>query len=361
MLEVSEMSMALVYHEDYLLHEHTPTHPERRERLQYTMDQLREEGLLNDPAVAITEPTEATDEQIRRVHNKEYVQKLQSMSERGSGMLSRDTHVGTHTWETAKLAAGGVVTGLESVMSGDHDSAFVMARPGGHHAFRYRGHGFCYLNNTAIGLKHIREVFDLDRILIWDWDAHHGDGTESIFYDDPEVLVMSTHQSGRTLFPGTGDVEDVGEGDGEGYNINVPLPPQTGDDEYARVVDEIFWPIARQYDPDLVFIEAGQDNHFTDPITDLGVTAQGYVTLMESAVEAAETLTNGDIVASLAGGYGIEGGLPYTNLAVIASLLGYDTGSIREPAIYEPPSYKPDVDDVIEYVKRVQSEYWDVF
>ncbi len=354
------MSLGLVYHEDYLLHEHTPTHPERRERLQYTMDQLEEEGVLSDPAVRRLEPVEATDEQISRIHTSEYLDRLRSMSASGTGMLSVDTHVSEHTWATARLAAGGVIRGLEAVVDDEVDSAFVMARPGGHHAFSGDGHGFCYLNNTAVGIRHIQETTDIDRVLVWDWDAHHGDGTQSIFYEDPSVLVMSTHQDGRTLFPGTGDVEDVGEGPGEGYNVNVPVPPKTADSAYARVVEEIFEPIAHQYDPDLVFIEAGQDNHFTDPITDLGVTAQGYVGLMEAAVEAADRLTDGDIVASLAGGYGIEGGLPYTNLAVIATLLGYETGNIREPAIYDPPAYEPDVEDVLERVTRAQEPYWDL-
>lgn len=354
------MTLGLVYHEDYLLHEHTPTHPERRERLQYTMDQLEEEGVLAAEAVERLAPSEATDEQILRVHTQEYVERLRSMSASGTGMLSVDTHVSEHTWATARLAAGGVIRGLEAVVAGETDSAFVMARPGGHHAFKGDGHGFCYLNNTAVGLRHIQATTNIDRILVWDWDAHHGDGTQSIFYEDPSVLVMSTHQDGATLFPGTGDVRDVGAGDGEGYNVNVPLPPKTTDSGYRRVVEEVFEPIARQYDPDLVFVEAGQDNHFTDPITDLGVTAQGYVDLMESAVEAAEALTDGRIVASLAGGYGIEGGLPYTNLAVIASLLGLDTDHIREPDIYSPPTYEPDVTDALADVKRVQDPYWEL-
>ncbi|MFB6070913.1 MAG: histone deacetylase [Halanaeroarchaeum sp.] len=354
------MTLGLVYDEEYLLHEHTPTHPERKERLQYTMDQLTEEGLLDDPAVDVIEPSPATPAQLERVHTDEYLERLRSMSASGSGMLSVDTHISAHTWEVAQLAAGGVATGLDAVVGGEYDSAFVMARPGGHHAFADDGHGFCYLNNTVVGIRHLQATTDVDRVLIWDWDAHHGDGTQSLLYDDPSVLVMSTHQDGRTLFPGTGDVQDVGEGAGEGYNVNVPLPPKTGDAGYERVVEEIFEPVAEQYDPDIVFIEAGQDNHFTDPITDLGVTAQGYASLMEHAVDAADRLADGDVVASLAGGYGIEGGLPYTNLAVIASLLGYDTSAIREPARYEAPSYEPDVDDVIRRVESAQSEYWDL-
>ena len=354
------MTMGLIYHEAYLRHEHTPTHPERRERLQYTMDQLREEGVLDDPAVRRLEPVEVTDEQIARVHTDAYVDRLRSMSVTGSGRLSADTHVSEHTWATAKLAAGGVLRGLEAVEDGTVENAFVMSRPGGHHAFADDGHGFCYLNNTAVAIRHLQATTDVDRVLIWDWDAHHGDGTQSIFYEDPSVLVMSTHQDGRTLFPGTGAVEEVGDGDGAGYNVNVPLPPKTTDEAYLRVVEEIFEPIAEQYDPDLVFVEAGQDNHFTDPITDLGVTAQGYVALMKAAVDVAERMAGGDVVASLAGGYGIEGGLPYTNLAVIATLLGYETSYIREPAIYEPPTANPDVSGVLESVRAAQEPYWDL-
>lgn len=354
------MTMGLIYHDAYLRHEHTPTHPERRERLQYTMDQLREEGVLKDPSVEPLDPFEVTDEQIGRVHTDAYVDRLRSMSESGSGRLSADTHISEHTWATAKLAAGGVLRGLEAVEDGEVDSAFVMSRPGGHHAFADDAHGFCYLNNTAVAIRHLQATTEVERVLIWDWDAHHGDGTQSIFYDDPSVLVMSTHQNGRTLFPGTGRIDESGTGEGRGFNVNVPLPPKTTDDAYQQVVSEVFEPIAEQFDPDLLFVEAGQDNHFTDPITDLGVTAQGYVSLMEAAVGVADRLAGGDIVASLAGGYGIEGGLPYTNLAVIATLLDYETAFIHEPAIYEPPSESPDVSDVIDRVLEEQGEYWDL-
>jgi Deacetylases, including yeast histone deacetylase and acetoin utilization protein len=169
---------------------------------------------------------------------------------------------------------------------------------------------------------------------------------------------MSTHQTGRTLFPGTGYPDEVGEGEGEGYNVNVPLMPKTGDEGYERVVEDVFEPVARGYDPDLLFVEAGQDNHFTDPITDLGVTAQGYATLMDAAVSTAEELCDGRVAASLSGGYGIEGGLPYTNLAVVASLAGMDTSNVREPSTYTPPSGGPGVDGVIEKVKNELGEYW---
>jgi acetoin utilization deacetylase AcuC-like enzyme len=354
------VSLGLVYHEDYLLHEHTPTHPERRERLTYTMDQLREEGVLEHPSVELIEPEPLGESAMELVHTPGYLEKIKNMSHEGEGALSVDTHVSEHTWDSALLAAGGVSEGVERVLDGENETSFVLSRPGGHHAFADHAHGFCFTNNTAVALRKAQEECDIERILLWDWDAHHFDGTQSVFYDDDSVLTMSTHQTGRTLFPGTGYSDEVGKGEGEGYNVNVPLLPKTGDDGYLRVVEEVFEPIARQYDPDLLFVEAGQDNHFTDPITDLGVTAQGYASLMDVAVETAEEVCDGRVVASLAGGYGIEGGLPYTNLAVIASLAGMDTSNVREPKTYEPPSEGPSADTAVEKVRSNLGEYWDI-
>lgn len=356
------MTLGLVYHEDYLRHEHTPTHPERRERLQYTMDQLEEEGVLDDSAVEMVRPEPATEADLRRVHTPEYLDLLRSMSDAGQGSLSPETFVSDHTFETARLAAGGTMRALELVVEDGYESSFVMARPGGHHAFADDGHGFCFLNNTAVGLRYAQDRLDVEKILLWDWDAHHFDGTQSIFADDPSVLAMSTHQTGRTLFPGTGSPDEVGEDDGAGYTVNVPLAPKTGDEAYLDVVRELFEPIARQFDPDLLYVEAGQDNHFTDPITDLGVTAQGYARMMDRAVDTAAEICDGDVVASMAGGYGIESGLPYTNLAVIAALAGLDTSHVREPATYEPPAEyeQPDVSGAIERVKDAHEEYWEL-
>ncbi len=355
------MTLGLIYHENYLLHEHSPTHPERRERLMYTMDQLREEGLMDHSDVDVVEPNKASMKDMRRVHTEEYLDKLESMSERGTGSLSVDTHISRHTWDSALLAAGGAIKAGELVMQGKYRDSFVMSRPGGHHAFSNSGHGFCFTNNTAVLVRYLQQNNqDIEDVLIWDWDAHHFDGTQEIFYDDRSVLAISTHQSGRTLFPGTGFEDETGEGEGEGYTVNVPLPPLTGDRGYHRVVDEIFVPIARQYDPDILLVEAGQDNHFTDPITNLGVTAQGYAGLMSRAVKYSEELTDHGLIATLCGGYGIQGGLPYTNLAVIAEMLRIDTSNIREPSSYNPPSKEPDIDDTIETVKEVQSSYWEL-
>lgn len=359
--EPNDTKLGFVYHENYLLHEHSPTHPERRERLMYTLDQLEEEGLLDMDCLDVIEPEPATEEDMAMVHESSYLQRLQNMSQKGRGSLSMDTHVSEHLWEQALLAAGGVMRAGELVAEEDYLRTYLMSRPGGHHAFSDRGHGFCFTNNTAVALRHLQRTYDdVDDILVWDWDAHHCDGTQSIFYEDPNVLVLSTHQDGRTLFPGTGMVDEVGEGEGEGYNVNVPLPPRTGDASYLTVVEEIFEPIARQFEPDFFFIEAGQDNHYTDPITNLGVTAAGYTKLVEKAVDMAREITDGAFMASQAGGYGIESGLPYTNTGVIAAMAELDTSYVREPGQRTPPEETGDVRGVIDRVKRTHSSYWDL-
>lgn len=354
------MSIGFVYHEHYLLHEHTPTHPERRERLMYTIDQLKEEGIFDLPQIDVIKPEAANEKDMRRVHSPQYLEKLKRMSNEGRGSLSMDTHLSKHTWESSLLAAGGIMEAGDLVLQDTYKRTYVMSRPGGHHAFSNHGHGFCFTNNTAVAIRYFQEQYDrINKVLVWDWDAHHCDGTQEIFYEDANVLVVSTHQDGRTLFPGTGFVEETGRGAGEGYQVNVPLPPKTGDEGYFSVVEHIFEPLAYQFEPDLFFIEAGQDNHFTDPITDLGMTAQGYTRLMNKAVSVATDLCDGRFIASQAGGYGIEGGLPYTNTGVFAAMAELDTSNIREPGSYHPPESRPDVTSTINRVKQTQSKYWD--
>lgn len=326
----------------------------------YTMDQLAEEGIFDFPGIKVHEPWKASMNEILRVHSNDYVNSLAGMG--GGSAIDREGETITQdvTFEQAKLAAGGAVMGGKLVMEGEVDHSFVMARPPGHHASKSHGHGFCFLNNTAIMIRHLQEEYGVEKVLIWDWDAHHFDGTQSIFYEDPSVLTISTHQSGKTLFPGTGFIEEVGMGEGEGYNLNVPLPPGTSDEGYLKVVSEVFIPMAREFDPDIMVVEAGQDNHFTDPITMLDLTAQGYAQLMEIAVNMASELCDDRLVSVLEGGYGIEGGLPYTNLAVIASLAGLDTSGIREPQNYNLPERSANLDvieKIIGKVKEVHAKY----
>jgi acetoin utilization deacetylase AcuC-like enzyme len=356
------MITGIVYHQKYLEHEQSLTHPERKERLAYTMDQLVEEGIFDNPEIKLLEPFEASLDDIFVVHIPEYVEFLEKESKRG-GIIDWDTNIPIGLFEIALLAAGGAIRAAKAVADREVNNAFALVRPPGHHAKPHMGAGFCYLNNMAIAVKWLQRN-GFHRVLILDWDAHHGDGTQEVFYEDSSTLFISLHQ--MPLYPGTGHPYEVGSGEGEGYTINVPLPLGSGDECYMLVFDEIIEPVAREFKPEFIAISAGQDNHFTDPLTGLALTARGYAELMKKAVKLAE-LCDGRLFAVLEGGYSIEA-LPYTNLGIIAAMAGMDTSSIREPKSYltelkwrKKENALNKVRKSIREVKRIHSNYWKCF
>lgn len=324
------MSTGIVYDPSYLLHEQSVTHPERRERLSYTLDQLEEEGIFDLPGIACIKPVPATREEVLSVHSSEYLQFLEEASVRG-GIIDADTIIPKNLIHDALLAAGGAIAGADAVLNRQVRNAFVLARPPGHHAGRSHGAGFCYLNNVAIMVQHMKHR-GMRRIMVLDWDAHHGNGTEEIFYDDPTVLFCSIHQ--YPFYPGSGRTDDIGTGDGKGYNINLPIPAGSSDKEYFYLLEEIIIPVAEEYLPDAIAVSAGQDNHFTDPLTGLALTAQGYARMMQEISILADTICYGRLIAVLEGGYSVESGLPYINLGIIAAMAGMDISNIKEPEIY---------------------------
>lgn len=357
------MTTGIVFHPKYLEHEQTPTHPERKERLAYTIDQLTEEGIFDSQEVILLEPFYASEDDVLAVHTPEYLEFLKKASKKG-GIIDWDTNVPVGLIDVALLAAGGAIRAAKAVAEGEVKNAFAMIRPPGHHAKPYIGAGFCYLNNMAIAVKWLQRN-GFKKILILDWDAHHGDGTQEIFYNDSSVLFISLHQ--MPLYPGTGYPHEVGGGEGEGYTINVPLPPGASDECYLAIFDEIIEPVAIDFKPDFIAISAGQDNHFTDPLTSLALTARGYAELMLRAVSLAEKLCSGRLFAVLEGGYSVEKALPYTNLAIIAAMAGMDVSCIREPESYadelkwRKKNVIGEVRATIQEVKRTHSKYWGCF
>jgi acetoin utilization deacetylase AcuC-like enzyme len=284
----------------------SPDHPEREERLLYTRDQIAEEGLLDVEGIQEYRPLIASDADICRAH------------------ICVPT-VNSVVTQSHRIAAGGSMLAADLVLEGKADRAFALLRPPGHHAMRivHGSRGFCNVNNEAIMVEHIRSVYGADkRIAIVDTDAHHADGTQDIFYNDPGVLHISLHQDGRTLYPGTGFANERGGPAAYGMTINVPLPPGTGDPGMLYVMDHLVLPILRDWQPDLIVNAAGQDNHYTDPLTSMSFTAQGYARLTKMLAP--------DIVV-LEGGYSIEGALPYVNLGILLALAGMDTSAVREP------------------------------
>lgn len=265
-----------------------------------------EEGVFDIPGIIEHKPQMASEDDIRLAHVC-----LPSVRK-----VATESHL---------IAAGGTIIAAQKVMNQETDRAFALLRPPGHHGMRivHGSRGFCVLNNEAIMIERLRSSHGGDlRIAVVDTDAHHADGTQDIYYNDPGVLHISIHQDGRTLYPGTGDPYELGGPGAYGTTLNVPLPPGSGDQEILYVMENLVQPALKDFQPDLVVNAAGQDNHFTDPLTDMNVTAQGYAELTKMLAP--------DIVV-LEGGYSIEGALPYVNLGILLALAGLDYSKVCEP------------------------------
>ena len=293
-----------VWDEFYQRHNPGKGHPESALRLKSIVRHLEKRGLLCQ--LLHIKPRPAPRRWIAKVHTPQYIQYVQEAYHRGKRFIhSRDVPISADSFEVARLAAGGVLQAIDAVMAGKVNNAFCAIRPPGHHAFRDRASGFCIFNNVAIGARYIQKKHHLQRVLIVDWDVHYGDGTQDIFYDDPTVLFFSVHQF--PLFPGSGTEEETGKGKGEGYTINVPLPPGSGDKEFVAALREILKPRALEFDPDFVLISARFDAHKDDPLGGTKVTAQGFAEMTRIVKEIAKRSSNGRLVSVLEGGYNLEG------------------------------------------------------
>ena len=293
----------LVYHPDFLLHDPGPHHPERPARLQAIMDHLKRSGLLGALLLIDSEP--AREQWITRVHTPTYLRQLQSAVRQAPANLDTDTRVSRQSYDVARRAVGGVLAAVDAVMAGTAKNAFAALRPPGHHALADRAMGFCLLNHVAIATRYVQERYGVERVLIVDWDVHHGNATQEIFYRDPSVFFFSTHQS--PYYPGTGSPHEVGDGAGRGTTLNVPLAAGAGDAEIVQAFREKLVPAATAFQPEFVFISAGFDAHQHDPLAHLQVTQAGYATLTRIVKQIADQSANGRIVSVLEGGYHLDG------------------------------------------------------
>lgn len=303
----------------------SPTHPEREERLLYTQDQVFEEGLLDFENIVEYKAGLASIDDINRIH----------VCVPSAEKVITESHL---------ISAGGAITAAEKVMEGAVDNAFALVRPPGHHAMRvvHGARGFCNINIEAIMVEYIRKKYGPRRIAIVDTDCHHGDGTEDIFWHDPDTLYISVHQDGRTLYPGTGFPNDFGGPNAYGYTINIPLPPNTSEEGFLYTLDNLILPILEDYKPDLIINSAGQDNHYTDPITNMNFTAQGYAILNERLAPD---------IAVLEGGYSIETALPYINVGIILAMAGLDYSHVLEPD-YNAAAIKQS-QEITQYIEKL--------
>jgi acetoin utilization deacetylase AcuC-like enzyme len=327
-------------------HDSGPGHPERPERVDAVRRGLRDAGLDERLTFLPTRP--ASDEELLRVHSDVHVRAVAATRGR-IVVFDPDTQAGPHTYEAALHAAGCVVDATARVLDGELDRAFCLSRPPGHHAERDRVMGFCYFNNVAVAAAEAL-ARGVDRVLVVDFDVHHGNGTQDIFHDDPRVLYVSTHA--YPFYPGTGPLEDVGSGRGRGFTVNLPMPYASSDAEYLRVYREVVTPIARAYDPQLVLVSAGFDAYDGDPLAGMRVTAEGYAALAGLCVEAASGAARGRVVAALEGGYELDG-LAKSAAAVTRVLLG-------EPSPAPAGEPHPVIDRLIAAFRETLAPFWPV-
>jgi acetoin utilization deacetylase AcuC-like enzyme len=292
-----------VYDKAYLEHDTGPGHPERPERLTAIVAHLEKTGLMD--SLTRVEAAPARTEWLVQVHDPEYIAEVEQACKEGKPWLhSTDTPISTQSYQVALLAAGGVLSAVDAVMEGSIRNAFCAIRPPGHHALKDKAMGFCLFNNVAIATRYVQKKHALARVLIVDWDVHHGNGTQATFYEDPSVLYFSIHQ--YPYYPGTGAQTDTGAGPGQGYTLNAPLPAGSGDEEYVRVFKEVLRPKALEFHPDFVFVSAGFDAHEADPLASMKVTAEGYGALTRIVRSIAAECCDGRLVSVLEGGYDAE-------------------------------------------------------
>ncbi|HIE16948.1 MAG TPA: histone deacetylase [Dehalococcoidia bacterium] len=310
------MRVGLVYHPVYLEHD-TGSHVENAQRLIVTMSHL-EENQLKDRLVLLS-PRQATIEELSKVHAPEYIARIHKQAEGGGGWLDADTVISPRSYEAAIYAAGGALTAVDAVMNREVDTAFALVRPPGHHATCWQAMGFCLFNNIAVAAKYALANFHIRRILIVDFDVHHGNGTQDTFYTDSNVLYFSVHE--YPLYPGTGSIDETGARGGEGFTVNVPLLAGCGDDEYQEVFEDVLAPIAQRFEPQLIMVSAGYDAHWADSLALMQMSVTGFARLVQILKTLADLLCQGRLLFTLEGGYHLQA-LPLSIAATLDTLRG---------------------------------------
>lgn len=292
-----------VYGDIYLKHDTGEGHPERPERLTAIVSKLKHDGVFT--RLVPLQPVAASLEWIATVHAPGYIERVKSECRAGTGYVDTpDSPASTASYDAALMAAGGLLVAVDAVMDGKVKNAFCAVRPPGHHALRNRAMGFCLFNNVAIAARYIQQKHKLAKVLIVDWDVHHGNGTQAAFDEDPTVFYFSVHQS--PFYPGTGSADEKGVGKGLGTKLNVPLPAGCGDAEYKKAFMEKLEPAAAAFKPDFVLVSAGFDAAEGDLLGRMKVTPEGYAALTRIVKGIAEKYSGGRLISTLEGGYNLE-------------------------------------------------------
>ncbi len=342
------MTTVYVTHPRYPEH-HLPGHPEHAGRIRAVWSQMDAAGLTT--RMLKIEPQPVSEDLILTVHTRDYLELLRWIDEtkQNNVHLDADTYAGPTAFEIARLSAGGVVQAVDEVLSGRASNALAAVRPPGHHAMPNHAMGFCILGNVPIATRFAQKVYGLERVMIVDYDVHHGNGTEAMFYDDDSVLFISTHQS--PFYPGTGAITHTGSGKGTGYTLNIPLTAGHGDSSYATLFEQVVWRAAERFKPQLIIVSAGFDSHWADPIAGMRLSLNGYAHLTRELIKMAHQFCGGKIVFAMEGGYNLDA-LSHGVVNIAHALLG-DATVIDPLGAPRGNSPEPDITPTIERIRSI--------
>jgi len=348
-MEIKSSTCGLVYDPAFLTH-NLAHHLEGKERLEHIIAALQESGHL--ASLPLLSPRLATTNEIATVHDLDYIRAVEEACQGVEHYLDPDTYIVPPSYGVALLAAGSALTGLEALLDGSLQKVFALCRPPGHHAEQDRAMGFCLFNNVAIAARAAKDKYNLTRLAIIDWDAHHGNGTQNTFYSDPSVLFISLHHS--PAYPGTGHLDEVGIGPGEGYNINIPLPAGCHDSDYILFFDRIITPVLEAYQPELIIISAGQDAYHADPLGGMRLTWQGYDYMTRALARAANRFAQGRLLLCLEGGYHLHGAAQAVRYIVDAM----EDTPLEPPNELAPAPLHVESQAILAELISIQGEYW---
>lgn len=339
----------IVRDDRFMNHQMGAYHPESPTRLEVIYGMLEDQDMMDHfTSVPVRR---AEREELLWVHTPNYVDKVASTEGKDYTYLDPDTQTCAGSYEAALLAAGGLCEAVSMVHDGRLDNAFALVRPPGHHAESARAMGFCLFNNVAVGTRYAQEKLGIRRILVIDWDLHHGNGTQHAFEEDPSILYFSTHQ--YPYYPGSGAFDETGRGEGEGYTVNIPLSTGCGDGEYTTIFEKIFKPIALEFDPEMILVSAGIDIYMGDPLGGMGVTPEGFSAMTRSIMEMADACCDGKVVLTLEGGYSLQG-LRDSVKCILKELA--DTTRTRPGDFMKNTT--SNIDYLIQHVTMAHHRYW---
>ena len=364
------MTTGVVYDDIYLQHK-IGTHVESHVRLVEIMNFLEQNKIFSDSKFKLIKPRKASLDQIKYVHTEDLINQVREVSDLAEKTeyvqsLDLDTLVSAKTFETSLYSVGGNLQGVDEILDGNIKNAFCAVRPPGHHSSTNKCAGFCIFNNVAVAAEYLFREKNFKRIVLIDWDCHHGNGSQQIFYqgsksESGEMLIFNSHQDGRTLYPGSGFINEIGSGKGEGSIINFPMPPRASEDVVLTFFDEIIYPVCKEFKPEFILISAGFDTHWTDRLTSMGWTIQGPANYLKKIKEMAGKLANERILITLEGGYEVD-----KQARAVFNCLKVLNGEEEDLILEKPRSSEPKLIDyinekLIPALKKNLTPYWNCF